>query len=294
MELFLQQLVNGVMLGSVYWIAALGLTLLYAVLKIIQLAHGQVIMYAAYFAWLFLRLMNGNLGLALGATVVATVILCLMIERVGFRPMRDRAAGELETFVIAIGFGLLLTELCVKFFVSGQPIGIPQLAGRQTVVNLGPAVVYSGQLIALGSGVTIMGALALFLYKTKLGSGLRAMAENMQAARLLGVNVNRMAALSFALAGTLAAVAGILLGMIVGYIKPDVGGTIGFKALAIVLFAGPGNVYGAAAGALLLGLLEVIGVAYVSSSFRDLFAFALIIVVLLVRPQGLFAPAVKR
>lgn len=282
--MFLQQLVNGLMLGGAYALVAIGYTLIFGVLGLLHLAHGEVFMVGAYLG-LALVLAGLPLWAALLGAMAGTAALGVLVERVAFRPIRDRGS-HVTPLMTTIAVGLILQHAVVKLYGAEQ-VAFPTVM-RVVQFDLGPVTLSSLQLVILGTSIALMLLLNLFLRRTRMGMAIRATAENPTTAGLMGVNVSAAIVATFAVASALAGAAGVLLGWNFTAINPFFGVKVGLKGLAIMLLGGLGNVTGAMVGGLVVGVVEVMSVAYLASSYRDAFAFGLMIVILLIRPTGLF------
>ncbi len=285
-----QQLVNGVMLGAVYALIAIGYTLIFGVLGMLHLAHGEVFMIGAFVGLLVITKVSANIFVALAAAMLATGVLGLLIERVAFRPLRG--AHPLAPLATTIGAGIALQETARWYFgpeQKGFPAGI-----ALTLWELGPLRVSSVQIFILVAALVLMAAVHLFLARTSAGRAVRATAEDPVVAGLLGVNVETTIMVTFFVASTLAGAAGVLVGLAYNSVHPFIGVQIGIKGLVVMLLGGLGNVPGAMVGGLVLGILEVLGVAYLASSYRDAFAFGAVMIILLARPEGLLGLRVQR
>jgi len=282
--MFVQQLVNGLMLGGAYALVAIGYTLIFGVLNLLHLAHGEVFMVGAYLG-LVLALAGFPLWVALLGAMAGAALLGVIVERVAFRPVRHRGS-HVTPLMTTIAIGLILQHAVVKIFGPDQVAFPNVMAVRQ--FELGPVTISSLQLVILGTSLGLMALLNLFLNRTRLGLAIRATAENPTVAGLLGVNVTLAIIVTFAVASALAGAAGVLLAWNFTAVSPFFGVKIGLKGLAIMLLGGLGNVTGAMVGGLIVGVVEVLSVAYLESSYRDAFAFAVMILILLVRPTGLF------
>jgi branched-chain amino acid transport system permease protein len=286
----LQQLANGVMLGSTYALVAIGYALVFGVLRVLHLAHGEVFMVGAFVGVQLVILLNVGPFVALIGGLVGAAVLGMILEFTAFRPIRMRNGTFLAPIVSSIGAGLVLQEVMTKIFGAEQ-IGFPeQFASR--VYDLGVVSVSDAQLFILAVAFGSMAVLHLFVTRTRHGMAMRATAENLQIASILGINVDSVILLTFAVASALAGIAGVLIGLNYNAISPFMGIDMTTKGLAVMLIGGLGSIYGAMAGGLLLGIVEIISVAYLASSYRDAFAFCLMILVLLLRPRGLFASGV--
>jgi branched-chain amino acid transport system permease protein len=279
----IQQIVNGLMLGAVYALIAIGYTLVFGVLGMLHLAHGEVFMVGAFVGLLTVTYLSGNVLVALAAAMLATGLLGLVIERIAFRPLRR--AHHLAPLATTIGVAIALQETMRSFFGAEQR-GFPASIALETW-HLGPVRVSSVQMFMLVSALVLMVAVHLFLARTRAGRAVRATAENPVVAGLLGVNVDATVRLTFLVASMLAGAAGVLVGLAYNAVHPFIGVQMGIKGLVVMLLGGLGNVPGAMLGGVLLGVLEVAGVAYLASSYRDAFAFGAVVLVLLLRPEGL-------
>jgi branched-chain amino acid transport system permease protein len=287
---FLEQLINGVTLGSIYAIVALGYTLVFGVLDIINMAHGEIFMFGAFVGMLLVSKAGVPLPVAFLGAIVVTGAMGFLLERVALRPLRSRAgASNLASLISTIGVSILLENVAHRLFGAGNHLFETPFAEIRFPV--GPVNVYLVQALILLISLLLMAGLALWLSRTRGGKALRATAEDLTTAGLLGIDTGRMITVTVVIASAMGGVAGVLVGMAFNYINNQIGLSMGLKGLAIIIFGGMGSVYGAMAGGLILGLSETFVVAYGSSGYRDSIAFVIIIAVLLVRPQGLFGQA---
>jgi branched-chain amino acid transport system permease protein len=285
--MLLQQLVNGLMLGGTYALVAIGYSLVFGVLRLIHLAHGEVFMVGAYIGLEVMLAFNVGPLAALVAAIVGTALLGVVLELILFRPIRRKGGSFLAPMVTSIGAGLILQEVFTKIFGAEQsefPAGL-----GNDVYHFGPLLVSATQVFILAIAVVSMIVLHLFISRTRYGMAMRAVAENVEIASVLGINTDAVIMLTFAVASGLAGIAGVLVGLAYTAVSPFMGINMAVKGLAIMLVGGLGSIYGAMIGGLLLGIVEVLCVAYAASSYRDAVAFGLMIVILLVRPRGLFA-----
>jgi branched-chain amino acid transport system permease protein len=272
------------MLGSTYSLVAIGYTLIFGVLNLLHFAHGEVFMLGAFFGLqIVLGLKMGIFGCVVGA-MIGTAFVGFLIERVAFRPIKKEYF--LAPLIATIGITIILQELATKIFGS-EPVGFPQTVGIRNF-QLGAIGINTLQILILSISVFLMIILHLFVSRTKLGRAMRATAENATTARLLGVKVNRIVILTFMIASALAGVAGVLVGMMYNTISPYMGAQMAGKGFAIMLLGGLGNIRGAMAGGLILGVAEILSAGYLASSYRDAFAFGIMILILVFRPSGLF------
>lgn len=284
--MFLQQVVNGLTLGSTYAIIALGYTLIFGVLNIVNMAHGEIFMIGAFVGLMLVMKFNAGIFTALAGAMAAGVILGYLLERVALRPLRRRKVSHLAPLISTIGVSIFLESLALKVF-GPQAHSFPPLLSGQ-LFELGTLKISMIQVVILGISFALMVALRFWLDKTKSGKSIRATAENIETAGLLGINTGRVIVMTVMLASGLGAVAGVLVGLAFNAVEPTMGISMGFKGLAVLILGGLGNITGAMAGGLLLGVAEVFSVAYGESSYREAVAFGLIMVLLFIRPQGLF------
>jgi len=288
--LFAEQLINGITLGSIYAVVALGYTLVFGVLDIINMAHGEIFMFGAFVGMLIATKAHAPLWAAFVGAVAVTGLMGYMLERFALRPLRGKAGGSaLAPLISTIGVSILLENGAHKLFGAGNQLFETPFA--EIRFEVGPVTVYLVQVAILAIAVILMAGLSLWLYKSKAGKGLRATAESLDTAGLLGVDTTKIITATVVIASSMGGVAGVLVGMAFNYINNQMGLSMGLKGLAIIIFGGMGSVAGAVAGGAILGLSETFVVAYGNSGYRDAIAFIAIIVVLLARPQGLFGQA---
>ena len=290
MTLFLSYLVNGISLGSVYAIIALGYTMVYGIAKMLNFAHGDVIMVGAYISFCVTQYM----GLPALVSVVAAMAVCtllgIVIERLAYKPLRQ--ATSLAVLITAIGVSYFLQNMALLIWASNPK-------SLASVVNFGSLRLFGGRLVITSEALTTvlanivsMIALTLFTGKTKIGKAMRAVSEDKGAAELMGINVNATISMTFAIGSALAAIAGVLLCSSYPTLMPTTGSMPGIKAFTAAVFGGIGSIPGAMIGGILLGIIEILGKAYVSTELGDAFVFAVLIVVLLVKPSGLLGKTV--
>ena len=288
--MFFQQLVNGLTLGSVYAVIAIGYTLVFGVLNIINMAHGGIIMRGAYIGLLLVTMAGWGLFPALIVVMVGGAILGYLLEVLALRPLRGKKATHLAPLICTIGVSIFL-ESAVLLVFGLQTRAFP--TDYNQLMDLGLFKISQIQIISMGTAIVLMVLLTLLLNKTRIGKAVRATAENIETASLLGIHTRRIITFTVMLASALGAVAGVLIALSFNALEPTMGTSMGFKGLAVLIMGGLGNVGGAMAGGFILGVVEVFSVAYGASSFRDAVAFGLIILILFIRPQGLFAKAGK-
>ena len=295
MNTFLQQIVNGLSLGSIYALIALGYTMVYGVLRLINFAHGDVYMVGAYVGYYLSRKMAGREPSFVSAFIVmlgamaACALLGLVIERLAYRPVRR--ASRLTLLITAIGVSLFL-ENGGQLVFGPDPKFFPSLAPHFDFL-VADVRLTSEQTTVIGVSFLLMILLRLFIMKTRTGKAMRAVSFNLDAAKLMGISTDGIIAVTFALGSALAAAAGVLIGMQIPKIDPLMGIIYGLKAFVAAVLGGIGNVPGAVLGGLLIGISEVMVVGYLSSTYRDAIAFGILILVLLLRPQGILGRVQK-
>jgi branched-chain amino acid transport system permease protein len=295
MSTFLQQIANGLSLGSIYALIALGYTMVYGVLRLINFAHGDVYMVGAYVGYYLSRRLKGDEPSLVSAIIVmlgamlACALLGVVIERFAYRPVRR--AARLTLLITAIGVSLFI-ENAGQLVFGPDPKFFPSLAPR-TDFLLGEVRLTSEQLTVISVSFLLLVLLRLFIMKTRTGKAMRAVSFNLDAAKLMGISTDRIIAITFALGSALAAAAGVLIGMQIPKIDPLMGILYGQKAFVAAVLGGIGNVPGAVLGGLLIGTSEVMVVGYLSSTYRDAIAFGILILVLLLRPQGILGRVQK-
>lgn len=288
---FLQHLINGLYIGAIYAIIALGYTMVYGIAKMLNFAHGDVIMVGAFVSYT----VTSSYGVPVVASILIAMAVCtllgILIEGLAYKPLRG--ASSLAVLITAIGVSYFLQNLA-------QLIWGPAEIAFKRAVDLDPLVLFGGELkisaeviVTLVVAVIIMVGLTAFVNKTKMGKAMRAVSEDREAAQLMGINVNRTISTTFAIGSALAAVAGVLLCSKVQAVWPTVGSMPGIRAFTAAVFGGIGSIPGAMLGGMLLGLIETFGGAYISTQFSDAIVFLVLIVILLVKPAGLLGKQVQ-
>ena len=282
---FLSYLINGLGLGSVYAIIALGYTMVYGIAKMLNFAHGDVIMVGAYVAFFALNSYGLPLIPAVLIAVIACTVLGVVIEKLAYKPLRQ--ASSLSVLITAIGVSYFLQNMVLLIF-GANPKSFQSVIHFKGLSLAGGALTISAEtIVTILCGIVIMIALTTFISRTKAGQAMLAVSEDKGAAQLMGINVNGTIALTFAIGSGLAAIAGVLLCSSYPALSPYTGSMPGIKAFTAAVFGGIGSIPGAFLGGLLLGVIEILGKAYVSSQLSDAIVFAVLIIVLLVRPAGL-------
>ena len=325
MDIFLQQLINGLTLGSVYAVVALGYTMVYGIIQLINFAHGEVVMVGAMVALTVIGALaaSGSMPpfLIFAAGVLCAVPVCMilgyLIERVAYRPLRG--APRLAPLITAIGVSIILQHVALLIF-SRNPRSFPQIVANP-VFDIGGASISAVQIAIMLISVAMMAGLTLVVYRTRLGMAMRATSENPAVAGLMGIDINRVIALTFVLGAALGAMAGVMVGTYYGIAHYKMGALLGMKAFSAAVLGGIGNLGGAMLGGLLLGVVEALGTGYIGdatdlcnaewlstalaarcadqghmilfgSNYQDVFAFVVLIIVLVFRPSGLLGERV--
>ena len=291
MTVFIQYLVNGLSMGSVYAIIALGYTMVYGIAKMLNFAHGDVIMVGAYVSFCA----TSYLGLPGWASVVLSCVVCtvlgVLIEGLAYKPLRQ--AGPLAVLITAIGVSYLLQNLALLIFGADAKSFVAVIKVPSITLFDGELTIKGITIVTILACIIIMVGLSLFVKKTKPGRAMQAVSEDRDAAQLMGVNVNATISLTFAIGSGLAAIAGLLLCQTYPTLTPYTGAMPGIKAFVAAVFGGIGSIPGAMVGGILLGVIEIFGKAYISSQVADAICFAVLIVVLLVKPTGLFGKNIQ-
>ncbi len=302
-DILLQQILNGLVLGSVYALIALGYTMVYGILQLINFAHGEVLMVGAMVGLTAINALSGFglpgpllLVIAVLVAIPVCVVLAMAMERLAYRPLRN--APRLSPLITAIGLSITLQTVAMIIW-KPNPIVFPDLLPTDPIPVFG-AVLAPKQLLILVVSAIMMSGLLVLVNRTKLGRAMRATAENSRIAQLMGVNSNRVISATFAIGAALAAVAGILVAMNYNIAQFYMGFLPGLKAFTAAVLGGIGNLAGAVLGGLLLGLIESLGAGYIGqltggflgSHYQDIFAFAVLIIVLVFRPSGIMGERV--
>lgn len=289
---FVTYLINGISLGSVYALIALGYTMVYGIAKMLNFAHGDVIMVGAFVVYTLCNTMGLSPILGILVSVIICTLLGMLIERVAYKPLR-KASSPLAVLITAIGVSYLLQNVALLIFKADTK-------SFSSVVSLAPLRLAGGQIIISGETIVtiltcfaVMSGLMLFINKSKAGQAMLAVSEDKGAAQLMGINVNGTIALTFAIGSALAAIAGVLLCSSYPALTPYTGSMPGIKAFVAAVFGGIGSIPGAFIGGILLGVIEIFGKAYISSQMADAIVFAVLIIVLLVKPTGLMGKNIQ-
>lgn len=286
---FLTQMINGLSTGGMYALVAIGYTMVYGIAKMINFAHGEIIMVGAYLTYVVFSVLGMPVVIALIASIAGCSLLGVVTEKVAYKPLRN--SSSLSVLITAIGVSYLLQNLFLILFGSAA-ITFPDFLPSGQLELLGLSISYVSLLsLILTFACTIL--LLLFINKTKLGKAMRAVSEDKGAAELMGINVNNTISMTFAIGSGLGAVAGIIYGLSYSLINPYLGAMLGIKAFIAAVLGGIGSIQGAMIGGLIIGVAEAFTVSYISSTFSDAVVFGILIFILLVKPAGLFGQNVR-
>jgi branched-chain amino acid transport system permease protein len=303
MDIFLQQIINGLTLGSVYAIVALGYTMVYGIIQLINFAHGELVMIGAMVAFSVIGALAGTVLpplLIVIAGILAAVPVCMLVgyamERIAYRPLRG--APRLAPLITAIGISIILQHVALLVW-SRNPLAFPQIIPLVSFY-VGGAIITGVQIAIILTSVLMMGGLTFLVYRTKLGIAMRATSQNPQVAGLMGIDIDRIISFTFIVGAALAAVAGVMVGTYYGIAHYSMGSLLGLKAFSAAVLGGIGNLAGAMLGGILLGVVEALGAGYIGdltnnvfgSNYQDVFAFMVLIAVLVFRPSGLLGERV--
>jgi len=277
----LQQALNGLAIGAVYTLIALGLTVVFGILGIAHFAHGSVAMFGGYLTFVFTERLGLPFFAAMGLAMLAGAVLGLLIERLAYRPVQD--APHINAFIIALGLTMMIEGLNLLVFGADQVVIQTPYRG---VFNVAGIAIAQLRVLVILTACVLIGIIAILISRTKTGKSIRAVAQNRQAAVLMGVNVSMVSLVVFAISSALGVSAGALIGALLA-IAPGVGEGLAVKGFAVLILGGLGSIPGAIVGGLILGVSEAMAAGFISSAYKDVIAFLVMIVVLLFRPEGL-------
>ena len=300
MSFFFQEVVNGLTTGALYSLVALGFSMVYGVLKLLNFAHGDLYMIGAYIGYFVLQWFGGAAHVNIAVPLLLLIMFVLAaglvgglgvaIERFAYRPLRD--APRIAPLITAIGISFFLESSALLLFGAQYRVyNTSEFISLSSGIQIGSVTINSVQILVLVMGIVLMAGLRLLVNRTKLGKQMRAVAADREAAEMLGINVNFTITATFFLGSALAGVAGVMGGLLFNQVTPTIGFIVGLKAFTAAVVGGIGSLPGAMLGGLLIGLAESFATGYISSTYTNLLVFALLIVVMLVRPSGLFGQA---
>ena len=288
---FLNNLINGISLGSIYAVIALGYTLVYGIAKMLNFAHGDVIMVGGYVIFTCMTIWGLNSWLSIVLAVIACTLLGIVIEKVAYKPLRQ--ATSLAVLITAIGVSYFLQNTALLIF-GEKPVNFTSVVNVPSIKLFDGQIVISGETsVAIIVSILIVVGLSLFINKTKSGRAMLAVSEDRGAAQLMGVNINRTISLTFAIGSGLAAIAGALLCSAYPTLQNTTGAMPGIKAFVAAVFGGIGSIPGAMIGGILIGVIEILGRAYISPQLADAIVFAVLILVLIIKPTGILGKKIS-
>ena len=289
--MFWEQLLNGLTLGSTYALIALGYTMVYGIFQLLNFAHGEIYMFGDFVGLFLVTVAGADLFTALIGAMIFCMILGMLVERIAYRPLRGKSS-RLSALISAIGVSIFLSTL-MALIRGTNTTRYPNILEINTY-HIGGLEISSLQIIILVVSALLMIGLQLLIQKTKIGKAMRACSQDLDASSLMGINVNRVISATFAIGSSLAAAGGVLVGIYYNAVWPYMGMMAGLKAFAAAVLGGIGSIPGAMIGGLTLGVMEIMGVAYLSSSYKDAIAFAILIIVLIIRPQGILGKKITK
>lgn len=280
---FLQQLINGLALGSVYALLALGYTMVYGIIQLINFAHGEIYMIGAFAGFYSASTLKLPLIPTLLIAMVVSALAGIIIEKIAYKPLRN--SPRIALLITAIGVSLFLQNI-MRYFVGSNPKPFPDLINAGSI-NIGSIQIEVKTILMFVVSALLVILLQFIVYKTKVGKAMRASSQDMEAASLMGINVDNTISLTFAIGSALAGIAGVLVAISYPSITPYMGAMPGLKAFVAAVLGGIGSIPGALVGGFAIGLLETFSKAYISTNFSDAIVFAILIVILLIKPSGL-------
>lgn len=287
--MFLQQLVNGLTMGGIYALIAIGYSLVYSILRIVNFAHGDVFMMGTFFGLILAQASGISFLIIAPIAIICTALLGMLIERLAYRPLRG--ADSITVLICAMGVSTLLANLAQLLFgTETHPfkVGVPVY-----IINLGSVAITNVQILMAVTAAVAMLTLFFIVKKTKFGMAMRATSNNPATAQLMGINTNLIIAVTFAIGSSLACAAGMLVGLYYDAVFPMMGFSYGIKAFASAVLGGIGSLPGAVLGGMTIGIFESLGAAYLSSGYRNAFAFGIMIIILIFKPSGILGKVMR-
>lgn len=284
--MFIQQVINGITIGSTYSLVAIGFTMIFGVLELVNFANGSLYMLGAYLSIMLYSATRIHFFLAVFIAIIATGGAGYLLDRLALRRLRSKNAPKLSGLITTLGMSMIIDNIIMLSFGSEtKPFTSPLDLGR---FEIGNAVVSGVQIVILCTAVTLMLGLSVLIQTTKIGKAMRSTSQNVEAAKLMGINVNGVITITFIISGVLAAISGNLIGLYYQSVDITMGAAVGMKTFASAILGGVGVLHGAMIGGLVVGVVETFVAGYISSGYRDAIAFVILILVLLVKPSGLF------
>lgn len=283
--MFLQQLVNGITIGSTYALVAIGYSLVFGVLRLINFSNGSVYMLGGYISLMLYLAMGGHFSIAFILSIIITGFVGFLVDYVGLRPLRKKNAPRMAGLISTLGIATIIDN-AIQIWFGTETKSFPNFMDFGKI-NIGNTIISWTQIIILIVSLLLMACFSLIVYKTKIGKSMRAVAQNDIAARLMGINVKAIISMTFVVSSVLACIAGTMIGAYYQTIDSMMGFSVGMKTFSAAVLGGVGSLPGAMIGGLLVGIAETIGASYISSGYRDAIAFIILILVLLIKPSGI-------
>lgn len=283
--MFVQQLINGITVGGIYALIALGYTMVYGILKIVNFAHGDVFMIGSFLGLILAQTLGLPIWIAYPVAMIATAVVGVLIERVCYRPIRTHGADALAILISALGVSIFLENFAQLVWGTETHAYVQEI--QKVTYKISGITLSNIQIGVIVLCVALMVILYLVVNKTKMGMAMRATSQSITSAQLMGINTEKVIALTFGVGSALACVAGVLVGTYYDAVYPLVGYSYGLKAFAAAILGGIGSIPGAMLGGFLIGIVETLGAGYISAGYKDAFAFGILILVLIFRPSGL-------
>ena len=286
---FIQQIINGLSLGSIYALIALGYTMVYGIIKLINFAHGDIYMIGAFVGLYCGMTLKLSLIPTLLISMLGAALVGVIVEKVAYKPLRN--SPRITLLITAIGVSLLLQN-GMRLLMGPSPKAFPKLLSKE-VIKIGALSIETSKILMLAVSIVLVLLLQIIVYKTKVGKAMRGASYDIEAASLMGINVNNIISLTFAIGSALAGAAGVLVSLAFTVVEPYMGTIPGLKAFIAAVLGGIGSIPGALVGGLLIGLTETLTKAYISTTLSDAIVFAILIIILLVKPTGLLGKKVN-
>ncbi len=283
--MLLQQIINGVVLGSIYALMAIGYAMVFSLLELINFSHGQVFMFGAYIGLYTAKLISGSIVAIFGVAMLVTTILGISIQQIAVAPLRKKGAPKVSSLITTLAMGIIIENSVLVLFGSKFQGFKPPFA--VTYLDLYGIRISSLEIVIILLSIVLMALISLFMYRTKYGMSIRACSQDIEMTSLMGVDVNVVVSATFAVGSILAAVAGILIGYYYNFVEPSMGSIVGLKGFTASVLGGRGMISGGVLGGLVLGVVESLGTMAFSAQYRDSIAFTLLILILLFKPEGL-------
>jgi branched-chain amino acid transport system permease protein len=283
--MFLQQITNGVVLGSIYALMAIGYAMVFSLLELINFSHGQVFMFGAYIGLYASKLIADNVLVVFGVAMLVASVLGMAVQQIAVGPLRKRGASKVSSLITTLAMGIIIENAVLIIFGSKFQGFKPPFAVRY--LDIVGIRISSLEIVIIALSIFLMIAISLFMYRTKYGMTIRACSQDSEITSLMGVNVGTVISATFAVGSLLAAVAGVLIGYYYNFVEPSMGAIVGLKGFTASVLGGRGMISGGVVGGLVLGIVESLGTMIFSAQYRDSISFTILILILLFKPEGL-------